>query len=446
MSQLFTQGIIPGSQAYIKTTGDLTLSVSSAGSDTPSTARTLYLEAGDYSATPFLTLQAAVNSVPNHTDYTITIGVGAGTFATWKMPGFEGSGDIHITGSTALATLTTGANTGTAGAGTTVDGSTGKLTLNKPTAAANWTSNNLRGKIMLVTGGAGLPTTPGAFSFFMLASNTTTAATAYYGSTVLASGSDEDAWLSVDNTTTFQIVNPSTIIDPGSVGSGDPVMELENILPTLVISKLSMSSGGNNFGSVWSIYTSNSVTFAACKFDTSADQYVQVFQLEEMPGFSMIGTYIYGATSNAGDITNTTDTILSSFGNVTDHGGGNVITSAPFVYSAGNNFVNLVGGDGYAWEIQSCITFQDYNSVYTTTSQDCYSFALCAATLSGISVSGITGYGLRIGSLATVNADNKNITGVAGDILLKDTGVSYSGMATNDITTRRLAEFVYVGP
>lgn len=93
---------------------------------------------------------------------------------------------LQIIGAVTTASVTTGATSGTAGAGTSA------TSLAKPTAAANWTSSNLVGKWLKVTGGGGYDATRPTLRPIL--SNTTTAAVV-------------NEVVGMDSTTTFELVD-----------------------------------------------------------------------------------------------------------------------------------------------------------------------------------------------------------------------------------------------
>lgn len=144
----WTEATFGGSSSLM--TSNATLAVSGAGNDSDSD-RPARILGGDWSAYPFATVQAAVAALGRDTNgFYHRINIAAGTYAVGLTgQGFSGGGVVDIVGDFVNATLTTGVNTGTAGAGTTA------TALKKPAAAANWTAENLRGKILLITGGGG---------------------------------------------------------------------------------------------------------------------------------------------------------------------------------------------------------------------------------------------------------------------------------------------------
>jgi hypothetical protein len=125
---------------------------------------------GNYSAYPFATIQAAVDSLPKKILNTnaVRINVGAGTFPGFAVEGFSCgarsavlglyNGPFNIIGTRATATPATGPATGTANA----PFANTSLTL----TGAGWTTNDLVGRYLRVTAGTG------AGSLVLIASNT----------------------------------------------------------------------------------------------------------------------------------------------------------------------------------------------------------------------------------------------------------------------------------
>jgi hypothetical protein len=129
----------------------LIVKVGSGGSDASTATRwDSLVDGGTFTSAPYATLQAAIDAIPKSLKADALIRVDAGlTLANTTIAGFRGSGRILLSFASALATLGAGANTGTAGAGTTA------TAIKKPTAAANWTASALRNLTLVVTGGAG---------------------------------------------------------------------------------------------------------------------------------------------------------------------------------------------------------------------------------------------------------------------------------------------------
>lgn len=174
------------------TEGDITIAVSSSGSDLATMARPNKLISGDYSAQPFLTAAAALAAIPRGLRHNIIIRWGAGTFAGPTIHGFVGNGKLRLAGTSVVATITSGSASGTAGAGST------STSMNKPTAAADWTVDDLRGKFLLIVSGGGASGDADFPTIRPIKSNTTTAL-------------GVDAIAGMDATTVFQIVDVATI-------------------------------------------------------------------------------------------------------------------------------------------------------------------------------------------------------------------------------------------
>ena len=174
------------------TTGEVTIAVTSSGTD-----RSEVISSGDNTASPFLTVQSAIDALPSILKHDVTIRIGSGTFAGFSAEGFQGGGALRIAGSFSAATLTTGVTSGTGGAGTT------STVLAKPAAAANWTASDMRGKYLRITSGGGASGDSDFPTVRPIKSNTTTAITV-------------DEIDGMDNTSVFDIVNVATVISEKS--------------------------------------------------------------------------------------------------------------------------------------------------------------------------------------------------------------------------------------
>lgn len=159
----------------------ITLAVSTTGNDTDPT-RPARIVAGDWSAKPFATIQAAIHALPllDHgrisstlTDADVVINVGPGTFAGFQLVG--SLLNVYLAGTRQLATPATGPSSGTATAG---DSRTLTLT------GAGWTADDLRGCYVNVTAG------PSAGNIYLIAKNTSDTITfPAYMSPALGAGS-----------------------------------------------------------------------------------------------------------------------------------------------------------------------------------------------------------------------------------------------------------------
>jgi len=164
----------------LESQGNIVLAVSTTGSDTPSANRPARITRGDYSAFPFLTIQAAIDALApvirygGATTANALINIGVGNFAGFMVEGMLASAGLQIAGTRITSTLATGSPTGTATGGTTrtlVD------------AGATWTPDDLVGRYVNIASG------PGAGQIKLIAANTATALTVADVSTSFGAGS-----------------------------------------------------------------------------------------------------------------------------------------------------------------------------------------------------------------------------------------------------------------
>lgn len=190
--------------AVLSTTGDITLAVTSTGSDSD-TRRPDTITTGDYSAYPFATIQAAVDATPGMICHDTEIDVGTGTFAgaLVSKQGCAASPEnypwIRIYGTRAAATLASGSVSGTA-----TSGGTSTLTL----TGASWTVDDLQGRILYVTAGTGA-------GEYVIATNTTDTITI-------------PAVATFDGTSVFQLEDLDTVVSAPRGGgyTGGAVFEI----------------------------------------------------------------------------------------------------------------------------------------------------------------------------------------------------------------------------
>jgi len=178
--------------AVSETTGNLTFTVATTGSDTPTPTRPDGITEGDFTSEPFLTIQAAINALPpiwREAD-TVTVNVGIGNFAgfklTGKMIGSASATKSTINGTRIVSTLAQGSNSGTATSGTTRS-----MTL----TGAGWLADDLMGRLVEITAGTG------SGQILMIAANDTDTVT--FAGPVTAP----------DVTSVFQIVESGTILN-----------------------------------------------------------------------------------------------------------------------------------------------------------------------------------------------------------------------------------------
>lgn len=137
--------------ASAETTADLVLYVDPLGSDSNACTST--------GASACLTIQGALNKSPRFLKHRVTVNVAAGNYAGFLVSGFavdastqKATAGILIDGVLANVTPATGTATGTATGGTAGSTTTfGTLT----DSGQGWTTNNLRGRLVSITGGTG---------------------------------------------------------------------------------------------------------------------------------------------------------------------------------------------------------------------------------------------------------------------------------------------------
>jgi hypothetical protein len=126
-----------GSGAVIQTTADLTLYVRTTGNDGNS---------GLTIGNALLTIQEAVDRIPKYVAHDIVIDIGEGNFAGFLVTGFTVEGaevSFTIKGTLGNPTITTGTTSGTA---------TGDSEYELEDSGQSWTTNDLRGYLVLVNG------------------------------------------------------------------------------------------------------------------------------------------------------------------------------------------------------------------------------------------------------------------------------------------------------
>ena len=134
-----------------ETTAALTLYVDPTGSDSNACTAS--------GASACLTLQAAVNKIPKLVRHPVTVNVASGNYTGLSIFGYRfdplvtaNGAYINFIGTMTTATVATGTATGTATAGTAGSGTTfGTLT----DSGQSWTTNDLIGKLLVITGGTG---------------------------------------------------------------------------------------------------------------------------------------------------------------------------------------------------------------------------------------------------------------------------------------------------
>jgi hypothetical protein len=373
-------------------TGDVTLAVSTTGNDS-NTTRPTRVASGDYSAKPFATLAAALAAIPSviPAAYDVNLRLGAGTFAGAALAGYAGGGTLNLKGATALATLTTGAQSGTAGAGTW------STTVVKPTAAANWTAGNLVGKFLLLTGGAGAGSDPtNAPVLRPIKANTTTTLTV-------------DAVAGMDNTTTFQIVTLSTFLD--RISAGDLVgLRASDVSTPLVIRGLDFSNA-HALDILLDVARCSNVTLDGCRFALTASDVSA--RLRKCPNVTISNVVCAGGAElsiercAAVDVSNVWASAAGQFG-LSDCGSAEMtkFDSASAVGTA----LNLTRV--HSAKVEARCNNGGATPIYL---ESVASFEAWGSNL--LTGSGNTGYGLQIEGTGRYNLIGCDIAGGTGDLL-----------------------------
>lgn len=127
------------------TTAPLTVYVATTGNDAYACTQV---------SKPCLTIQAALDKIPKQPSHPVTVSVGAGTFKGAFVEGFRFNklaGSLLLKGTYVAAAVATGVASGTftsTTAGSGLTWATGTMT------GAGWTVNDLKGKLVQVTGGS----------------------------------------------------------------------------------------------------------------------------------------------------------------------------------------------------------------------------------------------------------------------------------------------------
>lgn len=195
-------GVVPGPAGGDATTQPITYYVTTTGNDRSSCAI----------SAPCLTIQAVVNKVPRQrVRHPVTINVGAGSFkgavVTVSFDYIAANADaydfgFYLKGTMVTYTPTVGPSSGAVSSfvrGTYGTQTWGSITRTIDGGHPAWVVNELRGKFLVFTGGTG------AGEYAVIYGNTTDTVTAAYYYTAST----------LDNTTTWAIQEPGTIINDG---------------------------------------------------------------------------------------------------------------------------------------------------------------------------------------------------------------------------------------
>lgn len=249
----------PAYQTY----GNLNLFVDAAGSDTNACTAS--------GASACLTLQGAINKIPARVRHPVDVTMSAGIFAGAVVSGFSFSpvtqldgGFLRVRGTLQAATVATGTNSGTATAGTAGSNQTfGTLA----DGAQAWTVDDLKGKLVAITGGTGIN------QIRAIVSNTATALTI------------AGTWTAPNGTSTYEIRSWGTRLDTGVISPASPTI----------------AASGTNvlhvYGNTMSTLPSPMVDFSDIEIDaTTSSIGVRVGSLQ---GFSMERSRVFASSGSS---------------------------------------------------------------------------------------------------------------------------------------------------
>jgi len=190
------------------------------------------------------TIQGAVNRIPKLIRDGVVVSVAAGTYGCFYFTGFredlgiqQSTGGVLFNGALANITPATGTATGTATGGTAGSGATFGTLVD---GAQTWTVNDLRGHLVVITGGTGNG------QVRVISSNTAT--------TITVVGT----WTAPNGTSTYVIQDPSVIIN---TACATPPTGINGALANVA----SIWFAGNNIS-----YRTNAITVQNFKFTSAS--------------------------------------------------------------------------------------------------------------------------------------------------------------------------------
>jgi len=304
----------------------------------------------------------------------------AGSEGNFTADGISGKGVITIQGTYVASTLSSGVQTGIAGA------ASNSTTLNKPTGAANWTTNNLRGKYLRITAGGG------AGAAVRIRSNTTTAITCW-PIVGLTSGS------------TFEIVDAASILSTVTLTRNAAKFKFVGVKITRLVndSNTEIECDGCHFNTPnvnGSVLTQNDnvVRINNCYVDAAASVIIQAAKRVEF------------------------DSNVMDTGKVKFESCVKVDTD-----------VDAKGGASTPVWFFSCQSI-DAGCAVSNATGDGIKFESCMrAEQAGVGWvgSGNTGYGVRVEGGGYVNGTGATITGNLNDLICVDVATSWSTLASS---------------
>ena len=422
-----------------QTAGSITLSVnSSSGSDTPTSTRPEVITDGYYGAEPFLTIQAAVDSVPNIVGdgHSVVINVESGSYAGFSISGkIVGSDQFSIVGATGIANIAAGITSGTA-----TSGSINTLTR----TGAGWTVDNLEGKYLSITGGTG------AGGVYLIKSNTSDTITTV-----------AEMSLAADATSEFEIIDSKANIT--SNGGDSAGIYINKFYGNILIFGLNIE------GVTTAILgqASENIEIDRCYMATNTDG----LSLIDVNKVTIKQSYLSGSTGTAASLSNVMSVPTESRGiMITDSSAGIVLGNTVFnmdglfINNTTNNALNishsrLVSINNLA--IDTAVTglsvlnsfIQLDNADISNCSTKTFDFSGTRAKFStALTGTGNTGFGVLCNSphsLVELNNFVPTITGTGGNASINGVDVISWGStfnmnntsSLNNITGARIVRF-----
>lgn len=300
-----------------------------------------------------------------------------------------------VIGSTSVASVATGSASGTAGAATS------STSLAKPTSAANWTTNDLVGKWLKVTGGGGYSRTLPVLRPIL--SNTTTTAAV-------------NEVVGMDSTTTFEIVELESF---SSLSQG---YDLRNVRSAVEVYGISFDASDD---SLVAVTDCTSVVFSGCAFTANtASASVLASRVGRL-------RFEHCALSGGADVSVSDCMNVELHGIVSDAGGAisvaNALSCAVTKLTA-NDAPSSVLRLEKVLVATAEVAASDGGAtpVYL---EDVGNFEAVGGCLTG---TGNTGYGVEITGSGAAILTGSTITGGTGDVLFFGRAVTWANLSGTD--------------
>lgn len=394
-----------------KATADIILSVTTSGNDSDA-SRPTFITGGDYSAYPYLTIQAALNDCARQlVNETVLIEIGAGSFAGNGIRGFVGpSLAVALRGTWSLATLTSGPNSFTANTGTTA-------TSLVRTGGSGWTVNNLRNKIVKVASGGGFSDSLINEGIGVIKSND--------ANTALLEGT---GIFGMDNSSVVQIVDPGTRIATGSPEPavfGDAGISVFGNVADIILSRIRIAFTDSTFYGLVSSSNGCQVVVQGCSLGA---------------GFHYLANDSYHYWNN-NVLEDGANVYFDNVKSIASYGivAGDAIIDVSKFTSAVLDYNNFSGAAGNALKV--------YRGVYALiglSANSCTATPLVMQNIHnmGVGAAGITGtnagttYGIEVSDSGQYSLNGSTLAGTS-DVAIEGKAVSYATLGAQGTTRRR---------